>query len=195
MSRPIYEPTLTRTDAVLGFGNDQLFRRPAPTASGIFTTSAYLDDWTFNGTGASIPDNTWSAVVTGFNGANDRWFDQSCVDPEGEWGINYATGAISNSAALAYNYTAWGYVVFDVPDGTVIGCQLSFTGQEVQVNTGPAVNGVSRIMCSAERTPLTADLRLFCYQNSGGAADLLEARLHARRFEIFEGVYDCQFAA
>jgi hypothetical protein len=30
MTRPIYEPSLTRTDRALGFGNDQLFRRPAP---------------------------------------------------------------------------------------------------------------------------------------------------------------------
>ena len=30
MTRPIYEPSLTRTDAQLGFGSDQLFRRPAP---------------------------------------------------------------------------------------------------------------------------------------------------------------------
>lgn len=30
MSRPVYEPSLPRTDAVLGFGRDQLFRRPAP---------------------------------------------------------------------------------------------------------------------------------------------------------------------
>lgn len=30
MTRPIYEPSLTRTDAVLGYGSDQLFRRPAP---------------------------------------------------------------------------------------------------------------------------------------------------------------------
>ena len=30
MTRPIYEPSLPRTDAVLGFGSDQLFRRPAP---------------------------------------------------------------------------------------------------------------------------------------------------------------------
>ena len=30
MTRPIYEPSLTRTDATLGYGSDQLFRRPAP---------------------------------------------------------------------------------------------------------------------------------------------------------------------
>lgn len=31
MTRPIYEPTPSRTDAVLGYGNDQLFRRPGPS--------------------------------------------------------------------------------------------------------------------------------------------------------------------
>lgn len=30
MSRPVYEPTFARKDAELGFGSDQLFRRPAP---------------------------------------------------------------------------------------------------------------------------------------------------------------------
>ena len=30
MSKPIYEPSLPRTDAELGYGRDQLFRRPAP---------------------------------------------------------------------------------------------------------------------------------------------------------------------
>lgn len=33
MTRPIFEPSLPRTDAVLGYGSDQLFRRPAPLAS------------------------------------------------------------------------------------------------------------------------------------------------------------------
>lgn len=31
MTRPIFEPTLQRTDARLGYGQSQLFRRPAPT--------------------------------------------------------------------------------------------------------------------------------------------------------------------
>lgn len=35
MTRPIYEPSLTRTDAELGYGRDQLFRRPAPTDTGL----------------------------------------------------------------------------------------------------------------------------------------------------------------
>ena len=30
MTRPIYEPSLRRTDAELGYGRDQLFRRPRP---------------------------------------------------------------------------------------------------------------------------------------------------------------------
>lgn len=33
MTRPIYEPSLPRTDAVLGYGSDQLFRRPAPVSA------------------------------------------------------------------------------------------------------------------------------------------------------------------
>ena len=35
MTRPIYEPSLQRTDRRLTYGNDQLFRRPAPTAADV----------------------------------------------------------------------------------------------------------------------------------------------------------------
>lgn len=35
MTRPIYEPNLERTDAELSYGNQQLFRRPAPSPSAI----------------------------------------------------------------------------------------------------------------------------------------------------------------
>ena len=34
MSRPIYEPSLQRTDARLGYTSSQLLRRPAPTSAG-----------------------------------------------------------------------------------------------------------------------------------------------------------------
>lgn len=34
MSRPIYEPSLPRKDAELGYGSDQLFRRPSPATGG-----------------------------------------------------------------------------------------------------------------------------------------------------------------
>lgn len=33
MTRPIYEPSLQRTDARLGYGSAQLFRRPAPSST------------------------------------------------------------------------------------------------------------------------------------------------------------------
>jgi hypothetical protein len=35
VSKPIFEPSLTREDARLSFGNDQLFRRPSPSGQGI----------------------------------------------------------------------------------------------------------------------------------------------------------------
>lgn len=195
MTRPIYEPSTQRQIRGQGFTGDQLLRRPAPISDAGATSSAILDTWVANGTGASIADDTWSAVVTGVNGTNDRWFDQSCVDPTGDWGITFANGEISNSAAVAYNYAAWGFVVFDVPDGTLIGCEINWFGAEVQTNTSVAVDGVSRVGCYAERTPIPAGgVRLYCYQASGAPADLLEARLHVRRFEIYEDVYDCQFA-
>jgi len=43
MTRPIYEPSLTRKDAELGFGQDQLFRRPAPSR-GLILPWAILRD-------------------------------------------------------------------------------------------------------------------------------------------------------
>ena len=42
MTRPIYEPSLPRTDAELGYGRDQLFRRPAPVAAGSGGVWAYM---------------------------------------------------------------------------------------------------------------------------------------------------------
>lgn len=43
MSRPVYEPNPARTDSVLGFGSDQLFRRPAPVISAGITSAAYME--------------------------------------------------------------------------------------------------------------------------------------------------------
>lgn len=42
MTRPIYEPSPNRTDAVLGYGNDQLFRRPAPQGAESYCDRAYM---------------------------------------------------------------------------------------------------------------------------------------------------------
>ena len=53
MSRPIYEPTPPREDARLGFGNDQLFRRPAPISGcqiEYFRAVRYLTPVTVGGT-------------------------------------------------------------------------------------------------------------------------------------------------
>lgn len=195
MTKPVYEPSLERTDARLGFSANQLFRRPAPEVESSGTTSAFFDTWLFNGTGASIPDDTWSPVVTGVDGTNDRWFDQACEDPGGNWIPVFTNGRMRNNGSPSHNFSAWGYVIFDVPDGTTIGAQLDWVGGELQVNTGIAVDGMARIEVYSERTPITsAGTSLHCYQASGGAADLLEARLHMRRFETFGGVYECSNA-
>ena len=177
---------------VVQYGTSQLFRRPdvTPAAAG-GTTSAYFDDFNWTGTGSQVPNATWSNVVTGDgSGANQRYFGEACYDPDGDWSITFSTGIITNSAGPAYNYTVWGFVDFAVPNGTVIGAGLDFSG-EVQRNTGTATGADGRIMVSAERTPLTNGVKLICYQASGGADDVIAARLHVRRFELFEDVYTC----
>lgn len=47
MSRPIYEPSLQRTDRRLGYGNSQLFRRPAPVSGGIIPAFTAVQDSDF----------------------------------------------------------------------------------------------------------------------------------------------------
>ena len=59
MTRPIYEPTPSRTDAYLGFGQDQLFRRPAPTPD----TAGGANPWIVIFGGAASPTTgTWWPV-------------------------------------------------------------------------------------------------------------------------------------
>lgn len=42
MTRPIFEPSLQRTDARLNYGQEQLFRRPAPTAAATGATVEWV---------------------------------------------------------------------------------------------------------------------------------------------------------
>lgn len=196
MTQPIQEPgSTTRTDAKQVWATNQLYRRPSPRTT-IPTTSAYLTELIWNGTGASIPNDSWTNVVTGVDGANDRWFDEFNFDPVGDWGVVFGNGEIDNSSTEAYNYAAWAYVVFDVGDAVLIGALINWFGQEVQANTTMTADGVTRVEVYAERTPIPAGgVRLQCYQASGGAADVIEARLHIRRFEQYEDVYEQQFAS
>jgi hypothetical protein len=154
------------------------------------SSSAWLEDLLANGTGLNVANDNWEPVVTG-TGANQRWLNEFLSDPAGDWGRNFATGAISNAGGgLAYNYAAWGFVIFTgVSNGDTIGAGIQFTGAEDFYNTTTVVDGVAVCEVSAERTPLTSDARLLCYQASGGVAELLAARLHVRRFEVFEDVY------
>lgn len=71
MTRPIYEPSPTRTDAVLGYGSDQLFRRPSPVSGGgqaIYEIKVFEDDnLLVAGDGAfvfEIPEDLDTAVLT-----------------------------------------------------------------------------------------------------------------------------------
>jgi uncharacterized membrane protein len=195
MTQPIQEPTTPRALSRSTWRENQLERRPPLTTPGGSTTSAYLADVLANGTGASVANDTWEDVVTGVDLANSRWFDEFNDDPAGQWSTVFNNGAIHNSASLAYNYAAWGYVVFDVADGVLIGALINWVGQEVQQNTTTTVDGVTRVEVYAERTPIPAGgVELRCYQASGGAADILEARLHVRRFELYEDVYEQEFA-
>lgn len=56
MTRPIFEPSLQRKDAELGFGRNQLFRRPAPQAAASTMPGGYIA-WTV---GADITNATWT---------------------------------------------------------------------------------------------------------------------------------------
>ena len=165
---------------------------PIPMPQG--TSSAYLDTFLFNGTGASVANDTWEDVVTGVDGTNTRWLDQSAVDPAGGWDVVFGDGRIENNDTVGHAFSAWGYVVFDVPDGTLIGAAINFVAGELQQNTTIAVDGLSRVMVYAERFPISTGIELQCYQASGGAADIIDARLHVRKFEAVEDIYTFTFA-
>lgn len=67
MTRPIFEPSLQRTDARLGYGQAQLFRRPAP--SGGFTPVIFRARRTSSfqslGAGGAETDLTWNTWENG----------------------------------------------------------------------------------------------------------------------------------
>lgn len=78
MTRPIYEPSLPRTDAVLGYGSDQLFRRPAPV-------NAYIIP------GFHAYKNSTLTLTTG-NDGRLNWDDWIIDDAD-----VFAAGALSGS--------------------------------------------------------------------------------------------------
>lgn len=75
MTRPIYEPSLQRTDARLGYGNNQLFRRPSPTI-GVGDIPFAVMEW---GAGADIADDT--KTIVSFAGTGEYWDDGYINDP------------------------------------------------------------------------------------------------------------------
>lgn len=193
MTQPIQEPTTPRAVSRLTWGENQLFRRPGPQV-GIATTSAYFDGFRSNGTGFNVANDSWEQVTTGVDLANSRWFDEFNYDPAGDWSADFDAGAILDNPPFLHLYTAWGFVVFDVPDGTLIGAAIEWDPSEFQANTDTVVDGLQRVEVSAERSMTLGGVKLHCYQASGGAAELLEARLHVRRFEQYEDVYIQEFA-
>lgn len=60
MTRPIYEPSLQRTDARLNYGQSQLFRRPPPPsqAGGIFEYAIVSAPWDT----ITVTNTTWTNV-------------------------------------------------------------------------------------------------------------------------------------
>ena len=194
MTQPVQEPTTQRSISGLKWRTNQIERRPAPTSEGCrwCTTAAYMEDLVANGTGLNVANDNWENVVTG-TGANQRWLNEFCDDPEGNWTRNFATGTINNNVGVAYAYAASGFVQFDVPDGTIIGAAIDWVSAENFANTGPVADNFPSMTVYSERVPISNGVRLMCYQNSGGTAEILAARLHVRRFEIFEDVWDCEF--
>lgn len=68
MSRPVYEPSLTRADAELGFGSRQLFRRPGSLGSGMAIYKIKVDEdhiicTTGDRFGFAIPEDLDDAVL------------------------------------------------------------------------------------------------------------------------------------
>lgn len=195
MTQPIQEPTTDRALQGFAYARDQIFRRPAPQP-GNTTTSAYLDDLIANGTGLEVASNNWETVTTAVDGANTRWLDEFNYDPDKDWSVEFEDGAIFNDGGgVAYNYSTWAYVVFDgVANGTIIGAAVA-VGGEFHVNTIEVVDGGDEVGVYVERTPLgIAGVRSWCYQNSGAPASITQARLHVRRFELYENVYIQEFA-
>jgi hypothetical protein len=189
MTAPIQEPLTQRSIAGLQYGTNQLFRRPdvTPAATAGGTTSAYFDDYDWTGTGSQVATNTWVDVITGDgSGANQRFFDEICFDPDGDWAYDFTSGEVWSAPGATYLYSMWGFVEFTGPDGTVIGAGIEIVGGEFQFNTGTKQAGEGRIMVSAERTLASGTrVKLLGLQASGVNRDLIRARLHIRRHELF----------
>jgi len=120
MTRPIYEPSLTRKDAELGFGNDQLFRRPAPKTS-------FIPPWVALSEGATtVADNTsipipfadltydpnlvtqgvvfdWTITDAGDPG-NDRYVLQTLVKGWFEWELITSWDEVATAGANDLGY-------------------------------------------------------------------------------------------
>lgn len=59
MSRPVYEPSLTRSDAEIAYASRQLFRRPAPSSPGFTPISFRGEQWN---NAPSITSGSWTIL-------------------------------------------------------------------------------------------------------------------------------------
>lgn len=84
MSRPVYEPSLQRTDAEIAYGSRQLFRRPGQGTGPIPMLRA-ISDSAWSVTPITIPDNTEVPVDFKYWQISDTAiFDETGFSPGGD---------------------------------------------------------------------------------------------------------------
>lgn len=66
MTRPIYEPTMQRTAARLNYGQEQLFRRPAPSGTPMIPMLRAISDADWRSTPIVVPNNTGQDLIFKF---------------------------------------------------------------------------------------------------------------------------------
>jgi len=132
VTRPIYEPSLPRTDRQLGFSADQLFRRPAPTS----------------GDGA-VPGTEWvrsSSTTNWIAGSTDLQFNSGA----GSWDTSYPTFdfvdghlEIFKPGLYSMNFEI---LNLDLGSGTeTIEANLEIAVVDGPIPDGGAVNGLSTV--------------------------------------------------
>lgn len=103
MTRPIYEPSLQRTDARLAYGTQQLFRRPAPSSAGGGQLPYAVMEYTCE---VTIPDDTKTLLnlaVTGC-GWDDGYINQAGLDmTPSPFSFDFNAGKIFFSSSGLYH--------------------------------------------------------------------------------------------
>lgn len=169
MTQPIQEPSLSRTDSAMGYGQRQLFRRPSPVTAGGACDRGYM----FNGEGPTIPDDTFTNIEDYSDGLNGFVIDCNLVD--GEFEIS-ATGIYLVQIVIVYLNTFAG--------GKAARIQIATTG--VLQDTNYWQNWVSEQDTTVNADQVCAEALIFCTnvddplriqgatkQLSGGPEDLV----------------------